>query len=191
MDASEGGGHAGPVTDTSPHVLPELAAEARAFAARAHGDQRYGDHPYVVHLDEVVGVLLGVLEVPAPELLVIGYLHDVVEDTEVTLDHVGERFGDGVARCVDLLTDAPGNNRKERKAATYARLAEVGRDAPDGRALVVKAADRLANVRRCVADENRRLLSMYRDEHVAFRSAVWRQSLVLPLWRELDELLAR
>ena len=135
-------------------VLPPLAADARAFAIDAHGGQRYGEHPYVVHLDEVVAILHAFVVAPGPELLVIGYLHDVVEDTPVTLTQVGQRFGEGVARCVDLLTDAPGRNRKERKAATYARLAEVPPDAPEGRALVVKAADRLANARRCVADDS-------------------------------------
>lgn len=143
----------------------------------------------MVHLDEVVAILHAFVVAPGPELLVIGYLHDVVEDTPVTLTQVGQRFGEGVARCVDLLTDAPGRNRKERKAATYARLAEVPPDAPEGRALVVKAADRLANARRCVADDEPRLLAMYQGEHPTFRSAAWRPALVDPLWQELDAIL--
>ena len=169
-------------------VLPPLAADARAFAIDAHGGQRYGAHPYVVHLDDVVEILAGLPARDEPTLIA-GYLHDVVEDTPVTLTQVGQRFGEGVARCVDLLTDAPGRNRKERKAATYARLAEVPPDAPEGRALVVKAADRLANARRCVADDEPRLLAMYQGEHPTFRSAAWRPALVDPLWQELDAIL--
>ena len=54
--------------------------QARAFALAAHGDQMYGARPYSFHLDAVVRLLspYGI------EAQVIGYLHDVVEDTEVS-----------------------------------------------------------------------------------------------------------
>jgi hypothetical protein len=81
----------------------------------------------------------------------------VVEDTDATVSQVQERFGDLVARCVALLTDAPGDTRKARKAKTYAALAQVSGD--EELALVVKAADRLANVRACVADGDRAALA--------------------------------
>ncbi len=173
-------------------TLPPLVTKARAFAIEAHGDQRYGDQPYVVHLDEVHAVLVehGQAQSPDDVRAVLAYLHDVVEDTAVTLRDIGERFGQPVSQCVDLLTDAPGRNRKERKAATYARLAEVDTAGPQVHALVVKAADRLANVRRCVADDNRRLRGMYRGEHPTFRTAACRTDLATSLWDELDRLLA-
>lgn len=165
-----------------------LANDARAFAVDAHGDQLYGDVPYVVHLDEVVEILRTKPDADE-ELLAIGYLHDVVEDTEVTLPQVANCFGEGIMRCVDLLSDAPGRTRKERKAITYARLAEVG-DGPDARALVVKVADRLANVRRSQHEGNARLLGMYRGEHPVFRAAARRSGVVCNWWSELDEVLA-
>lgn len=165
----------------------DVAAQARAFAMRAHGDQRYGNEPYVVHLDEVVEILKTEPTLDA-EVLAIGYLHDVVEDTSVTLAELAERFGAGVMRCVDLLSDAPGRNRKERKAATYARMARVD-DGPDSRALVVKVADRLANVRRCHEEGNARLLGVYRREHPTFRAAAFRDGIVGPWWDELDAAL--
>jgi hypothetical protein len=95
--------------------------DARSFAVTAHGSQMYGARPYVFHLDAVVGLLTpyGV------EAQIVGYLHDVVEDTAVTEDEVRKRFGHLVGECVSLLTDAPGANRAERKAGTYARLATV------------------------------------------------------------------
>ncbi|MEM7156795.1 MAG: HD domain-containing protein [Myxococcota bacterium] len=160
---------------------------ARAFADQAHGDQRYGDEPYVAHLDEVAGIVRTVAE-HDPELVIMAYLHDVVEDTEVTLADVGQHFGEGVMGCVDLLTDSPGRNRKERKAATYARLARV-EAGPLARALVVKVADRLANVRRCRRDGNRGLLAMYRKEHATFRAAAHRDGVVSEWWSELDRAL--
>jgi len=176
----------------TPPTLPPTVANARTFAVEAHGDQRYGAHPYVVHLDEVYAVLVehGQAETSGHMRAVLAYLHDVVEDTAVPLSLIGERFGEPVSQCVDLLTDAPGRNRKERKAATYARLAEVDSTGPRVHALVVKAADRLANVRRCVSDDAR-LLGMYRGEHPTFRNAAFREGLAPSIWAELDRLLQR
>ena len=156
-----------------------MPSTARTFALAAHGDQQYGDHPYAVHLAAVAELL-----VPFGEDAVrIGYLHDVVEDTAITLDELRTKFGDVVACCVALLTDEPGESRKERKAKTYAKLAQVGPELE--LALTVKAADRLANVRACIADGKAELLSVYRREHPAYRPGRcdW-------LWQELDTLLS-
>ena len=95
-----------------------MVDEARSFAVTAHGSQRYGDRPYAVHLDEVVALL-------SPygcATQVIGYLHDVIEDTEVTDSDIRERFGPLTADCVSLLSDSSGASRAERKAETYACL---------------------------------------------------------------------
>ena len=114
---------------------------ARDFAIAAHGDQKYGLDPYSVHLDAVAALASTFGE----DAQVIGYLHDVVEDTPVKIDVVREQFGDKIAACVSLLTDEPGVNRKERKARTNAKLQAVSTEL--NLALVVKAADRLANLR--------------------------------------------
>lgn len=157
--------------------------QARAFAIAAHGPQKYGSRPYAYHLDAVAALL-------APfgdEAQVVGYLHDVVEDTGVGVEEVRAHFGARVAACVELLTDAPGATRKERKALTYAKLAQVRGETE--LALLVKAADRLANVRACVADRKRDLWQVYRDEHPAFRDAAHRPGQCDALWAELDTLL--
>jgi (p)ppGpp synthase/HD superfamily hydrolase len=161
-----------------------MPSTAQTFALAAHGNQRYGDHPYAVHLAAVAELL-----VPFGEDAVrIGYLHDVVEDTAITLDELRTKFGDVVACCVALLTDEPGESRKERKAKTYAKLAQVGPELE--LALTVKAADRLANVRACIADGKAELLSVYRCEHPAFRGAAYRPGRCDWLWQELDTLLS-
>lgn len=161
-----------------------LHERARSFAVAAHGAQTYGEHPYVFHLDAVAALASPY----GDEAVVVAYLHDVVEDTPVSLEEVASIFGSAVARCVALLTDEPGANRKERKTKTYARLAQV--QGHDELALIVKAADRLANVKACVRDGNERLRQVYRDEHAAFRGAAYRPGLCEPLWVELDALLA-
>jgi (p)ppGpp synthase/HD superfamily hydrolase len=157
---------------------------ARVFAVKAHGSQRYGEQPYSVHLDAVARIAAPHGEVAQ----VVAYLHDAVEDTAASLEQVRIEFGELVAECVSLLTDAEGGNRKERKAKTYARLATVSGAAE--LALIVKAADRLANVRACVAEQNVGLWQMYRGEHAAFRSAAYRAGRCEPIWVELDGLLA-
>lgn len=160
-----------------------MLEDARRFAIEAHGNQRYGERPYSYHLDAVAALLAPYGE----QAQVIGYLHDVVEDTEVGAPEVQARFGDQVAACVSLLTDEPGADRKERKTKTYAKLAQVA--GPTELALVVKAADRLANVRACIADRKRSLWELYRSEHPAFRAAAYREGICEPLWSELDTLL--
>ncbi len=59
---------------SSSMIRLENSRRARDFAIAAHGEQRYGDHPYVFHLDAVAALL-------APygvDAQTIGYLHDVV-----------------------------------------------------------------------------------------------------------------
>jgi len=160
-----------------------LQDQARAFAVAAHGGQRYGEHPYVHHLDAVASIAGSFGEAA----VVAAYLHDTVEDTSATLAEVADRFGPDIAACVALLTDEPGADRKERKAKTYAKLAQV--TGPLELALIVKAADRLANVRASVKDGNARMLQVYRGEHPTFRQAAYRPGLCDPLWSELDALL--
>lgn len=161
-----------------------MKTEARTFAIRAHADQKYGDRPYSFHLDAVA-------DLAAPhgeEAVVVAYLHDSVEDTSTTLNEVEALFGAKVAACVGLLTDEPGANRTERKAKTYAKLARVRGESE--LALVVKVADRLANVRACVTDRKRSLWEIYRGEHATFRAAAYRTGHCDSLWFELDSLLA-
>jgi (p)ppGpp synthase/HD superfamily hydrolase len=161
-----------------------VSTNARDFAATAHGDQKYGTAPYVVHLDEVAKIV-ATIDDTAPAAAV-AYLHDVLEDTSVTAEAIEGTFGPFVRRCVEIVTDPPGATRKERKALLHERLKAV----PESHhlALIVKAADRLANVRSSARD-NPGLLSMYRKEHAAFKDAAFRAGLCDELWAEMEQLL--
>ncbi len=158
---------------------------AREFALRAHGNQQYGNQPYSVHLDAVAEILepFGLLA------QVVGYLHDVVEDTSVRIDDIRADFDDLVARCVLLVTDSAGTDRPERKLATNAKLAKV--DGDERVALIVKAADRLANLRTSALGANDSKLDMYRAEHPAFRTAAYRAGLCDDLWNTMGLILAQ
>lgn len=156
---------------------------AKDFAAAAHGDQRYGDHPYAFHLDMVASILAPFGE-PAQ---VVGYLHDVAEDTSVPLERVRAEFGDLVAECVALVTDSKEGDRAARKRATNAKLAKVSGDAE--LALIVKAADRLANLRVSAQGGAHSKLEQYRREHGDFRRAAYRAGLCDALWSEMDRIV--
>jgi (p)ppGpp synthase/HD superfamily hydrolase len=161
----------------------ELSDQAKKFAALAHAGQAYGPcEPYTVHLDDVVALVGN-----DDTMKTVAYLHDVVEDTPVSLVEISSRFGMFVAECVDLLTDVPGVNRKERKAASHAKLAKV--EPSHYAALVVKVADRTANVEACVRKGNSGLLEMYRREQEAFKTAAYRPGLCDNLWGRIESAI--
>jgi len=142
-----------------------IVAKARLFAQMAHGSQQYGTvGPYSVHLEDVERVLAQYTQ--SDDLKAAAWLHDVIEDTEYkSLE--GHGFPDYVVELVQAVTDEPGKNRKERKAATYKKIIDV----PD--AVVLKLADRIANVEACRKNNNNpNLLAMYRSEHPAFLAAL-------------------
>ncbi|MCI5143160.1 MAG: bifunctional (p)ppGpp synthetase/guanosine-3',5'-bis(diphosphate) 3'-pyrophosphohydrolase, partial [Candidatus Electrothrix sp. ATG1] len=84
-----------------------MKTKARKFALKHHGEQKYGKHPYKVHLDAVAELVQKYGETA----IIIAYLHDVVEDTEVNLDDIKKEFGELIADCVAVLTDEPGKDR--------------------------------------------------------------------------------
>jgi guanosine-3',5'-bis(diphosphate) 3'-pyrophosphohydrolase len=160
--------------------------DARAMAEFAHGDQKYGEHPYVWHLDEVAQLC----EQYGTKATIVAFLHDAIEDTSLSPKTIEDRFGSEIRQLVEALTDPPGKNRKERKKESCFKLGSITATSPMATALIVKAADRLANVRACVADGKTGLLEMYRSEHPMFRRAVFRSRLNDDLIVEIDHLLA-
>ena len=82
-----------------------LLDRAIRFAVEAHsGVERRGKgFPYIVHPMEAMAIVATMT--PDQEVLAAAALHDVVEDTEVTLDEIRSRFGDRVAQLVDTESD--------------------------------------------------------------------------------------
>jgi (p)ppGpp synthase/HD superfamily hydrolase len=81
----------------------ELERRALEFAIAAHAsiDQRrkYTGEPYIVHPIAVAALVRSVPH--TPEIIAAAYLHDVVEDTPVTIEEIRAEFGDEVAALVD------------------------------------------------------------------------------------------
>ena len=78
--------------------------KAREFAEKAHGTQKYGDKPYVTHLDAVATWLR---ELGRADLENAGYLHDVLEDTKTTRAELETAFDSRTAERVAAVTNEP------------------------------------------------------------------------------------
>lgn len=143
----------------------EKVQRAKDFADVAHGAQRYGDHPYVYHLQKVYNVLLQ-FKVGTEELLCAAILHDVLEDTPTNFSDVFRAFGPEVAELVYAVTDELGRNRGERHAKTLPKIKAMPL------AVTLKLADRIANVEHSIDTMDVGKLSMYRREHQEFKEAL-------------------
>lgn len=125
---------------------------ARIFATAAHAavDQRrkYTNEPYIVHPTEVAAIVAGVPGA-TQEMIAAAWLHDVVEDTQVTEQVIREEFGDAVADIVMWLTDVSrpeDGNRARRKAIDRAHTAQAPAEAQ-----TVKLADLISNTKTITA----------------------------------------
>lgn len=174
-----------------PMTHPNLIDDARRVALAAHGEQRYGDEPYGVHLEAVV-VVLRRFGVESDLLLAAGWLHDVLEDTALgaaelraaLAGHEAEAI-ERILAIVDACTDGVEGNRAARKERVY-RLAPL---VPG--AVVVKLADRIANVEasRAAADVGR--MRMYRGEQgeMMRRLGPGKGDVERSMWAHLEVLL--
>ena len=89
--------------EESPMTGEETVAAARLIARLAHrGQVDKAGNDYFAHPEAVAAML------DTPEEKVVGYLHDTVEDTEVTVGEIRGIFGDRIADAVALLTHADG-----------------------------------------------------------------------------------
>lgn len=136
--------------------------KAREFAIIAHGKQKYGNHPYIYHLDRTWEIAndFNLSE----DVQVACYLHDVLEDTEVKFEEIWGEFGWEVAQLVFLVTDEWVRNRRERKDKTFPKIRS------NENAVQIKLCDRIANIKSCLLDKNKSLLKMYVDEDSYFQS---------------------
>lgn len=124
-----------------------LVCQAFNFAYQLHeGQRRKSGEPYIAHPIAVAGLLRDLGGDKA--MIAAGLLHDVVEDTEVTVEEIEERFGTEVRQLVEGVTKLSKFNfssKTERLAENFRRMFLAM--AKDVRVIVVKLADRLHNMR--------------------------------------------
>ena len=143
----------------------ELVSEAIAFAVKAHDGMRRkkSDAPYILHPMEAA-VIVGTMT-DDQNLIAAAALHDVVEDADIAIEEIEERFGRRVRELVESETEdkradlPPAQTwriRKEESLAVLEKTEDVG-------VLMVWLGDKLANMR-----------SIYRDFKVE-GEAMWQR----------------
>ncbi len=134
------------------HGKDELAIIDKAFQtanSRHDGQLRRSGEPYIIHPIAVANILvdLGM----DWQSLVAALLHDVVEDTDYTIDELTDEFGEEVAILVDGVTKLGRVNLSNRESKEEQQAENVRKMllamSKDIRVIIVKLADRLHNMR--------------------------------------------
>ena len=137
-----------PAGDPIPERLDVgFLTRAYQFSAKAHeGQFRKNGDPFVSHCVEVAKILAD-LQLDTVTVA-SGLIHDVVEDTSVTVAEIEKEFGREVSEIVDGLTKIghlPLNSKEDRQVENYRKLlVSIARDV---RVIIIKLADRLHNMR--------------------------------------------
>ena len=142
----------------------DVATITKAYevAAKAHGEQkRASGEPYIIH-PIAVAVILAELGMDT-ESISAALLHDVVEDTDITIEMVEKNFGHDVALLVGGVTKLgkiPYSSREEQQAENVRKMLLAM--AQDVRVIIIKLADRLHNARtfEFLPDDKRRYKSL-------------------------------
>lgn len=125
----------------------KLIRQAFDFAAKAHIDhRRKSGEPYIYHPIAVARIAVEEIGLGATSV-VCALLHDVVEDTDYTLDDIRSYFGEEVARIIDGLTKISGifDQTSSVQAENFRKMLLTLSD--DVRVILIKLADRLHNMR--------------------------------------------
>ena len=120
--------------------------QAYRLAEEKHQDQkRSSGEPYIIHPLSVAAILVG-LGMDS-ESVMAGLLHDVVEDTDCTIEEIQKTFGKEVALLIDgvtKLTKIPYSSREEQQAENLRKMLMAM--AEDIRVIIIKFADRMHNL---------------------------------------------
>lgn len=128
----------------------DIVEKARLYATAAHAAvgqvRKYTGEPYIVHPIEVAEIVSTVAH--TPEMLAAAYLHDVVEDTKVTVDDIRAEFGPVIASYVHWLTN-PSKKVDGNRAFRKALDRDYIQHAP-ANVHTIKLADLISNTRTIV-----------------------------------------
>lgn len=132
-----------------PHHPPTALAKIKCayrLAERAHQNQHRDEGaPYIEHPVRVALIVAAELERREGDLICAALLHDVVEDSPITLAEIQETCGDTVAHFVELLTKAKDIAPEHKRQANREYLRRIAADSDE--VVLLKLADRLDNLR--------------------------------------------
>lgn len=128
----------------------ELIRLAKRIARHAHHGQLYGDKDYFTY--HVEGVVLSIQKVTSdPVLIIVGLLHDVVEDSKYTIEQIKENFGIEISEAVDAIT-----KRNDETRYNY-----LNRCRTNSIANFVKLHDATFNLRESEKENNTKRMEYY------------------------------
>jgi (p)ppGpp synthase/HD superfamily hydrolase len=170
-----------------------LYVKAVSFATKAHGDQAYdGASSYTMHLAYVEDVVNRFGYGRFNDLRCAAWLHDTIEDTDVSYNDIVREFSKEIADIVYAVTDELGRNRRERAEKTHPKILA------SRAALILKLADRIANVEFGLHTGNRKKLEMYVKEYAEFKASLFRSEadaneMAYPyeMWKHLDLIIEK
>ena len=160
--------------------------EAIEVAAEAHqGQYRKGTRtPYITH-PYAVGLIL--MEAGCPESMIIaGILHDTVEDTDLTLAFIQERFGEDIARIVDGCSE---NKALRWRARKTERIEALKNASPE--VCTVTCADKLHNLRTIISEYDVIGAAIWERFHGEVEDQAWYYRSVLDAISERDAALQK
>ena len=169
-----------------------LVTEAYLLAANAHKDaRRRSGEPYMYHPLAVATIIAGEMGMGRTSII-CALLHDVVEDTEYTLDYIKEHFGEKVAKIVDGVTKLTNEDFEEGvkslQAETFRKV--IMSMSYDIRVILVKLADRLHNMRTLSAMPHHKQLKIASETTQIYAPIAYRLGLY-KVKIELDDLCLR
>ena len=180
-----------------------LMDRAIIFATRAHsGTYRKGTNiPYIVHPIEAAAIVATITD--DPDMIAAAVLHDVVEDTDATVDEIRLFFNDRIADLVEAESE---DKRKDRPAqetwmVRKMETLEFLKNEADRDAKILALADKLSNIRAIHRDQKTvgdRLWERFNEKDKAKHGWMYRQVAIALVelsdtfaWQEYDELVRK
>ena len=180
-----------------------LMDRAIVFATRAHsGTYRKGTKiPYIVHPIEAAAIVSTMTN--DPDMIAAAVLHDVVEDTDATVEEISFFFNERIAKLVEAESEDKRKNLPPQETWMIRKMEtlEFLRNEADREAKILALADKLSNIRAIHRDQNTigdQLWERFNEKDKSKHGWMYRQvALALSelsdtfAWQEYDELVRK
>lgn len=173
---------------TRRHQREEIIIRAYHFAKQAHaGVRRRSGEPYIMHPIAVARIVAREIGLGSTSICA-ALLHDVVEDTDTTVEDIQALFGEKIAHIVDGLTKISGGifgQQASQQAENFRKL--IFTMSSDVRVVLVKIADRLHNMRTLEFQPQEKQLKIAGETQYIYAPLAYRLGL-FPIKQELENL---